>query len=373
MVKQSIIALSVLIVGFFSACTLFSPYENIDEVIQTRMAASNIPGLTASIVKNDVVVWSGSYGLADIEKNIPVTDETQFMTASLSKTIVAFGIMQLYEEGKIDLDADINTYLPYSIRNPFYPDEPITTRMLLNHSSTIIDDLEIHYREMVFQTDSPYTLEELIKGYLLPGGKWYSGNKNFQNIKPGTQEIYSNTGITLAAYIIEQITGMNFKDYCETRIFTPLGITKGTWFLEDADKNVTATPYSIELVPLPLEHFAFWPGGSYRTTALDYIKLLSVYANKGVHNGTRFLKEETVAEMLQPRINKYGIVWYSSDSTINGKKLYQHGGHYFGYRAETLFDTETKTGVVILTNSDVLTPYPLHEIIKALFNLAENY
>jgi CubicO group peptidase (beta-lactamase class C family) len=113
--------------------------SSLDSFIVAQMNSQHVAGLAACIVKSGRVVWNGNYGFADIARNKPVTDSTIFMLASISKTVTATALMQLYEAGRFQLDDSVNGHLPFAVRNPNFPSVPITFRMLLTHRSSIQD------------------------------------------------------------------------------------------------------------------------------------------------------------------------------------------------------------------------------------------
>ncbi len=111
----------------------------LDPYTKTQLSRAHMPGLSAAIVKNGQIVWTGAYGYSRVNTKEPVTSETLFELASVSKTVIATAVMQVWESGFLDLNADINLYLPFKVVNPLFPDLPITTRMLLAHTSSIHD------------------------------------------------------------------------------------------------------------------------------------------------------------------------------------------------------------------------------------------
>jgi hypothetical protein len=130
MVIGGFLGVIVLIIAGTALIQLdFSNDENLDVFIETKMAASDIRGLTAVFIENEDVTWSRNYGYADQENTKQVTDETIFQIASVSKTVTGVAIMQLYENGLIDLDSSINSYLPFEIINPNFPEQEITVRI----------------------------------------------------------------------------------------------------------------------------------------------------------------------------------------------------------------------------------------------------
>ena len=142
---RSSISVSVLaFVGTALAASASEPSEPyLDSLIRAEMAANHIPGLAACAVRGSELVWHGEYGFARLEDSIHVVDTTVFDLASVSKTATATALMQLCERGVFGLDDDINNSLPFSVRHPGYPSTPITYRMLLTHTSGIVDNWPI--------------------------------------------------------------------------------------------------------------------------------------------------------------------------------------------------------------------------------------
>ena len=115
----------------------------IDSFFARFMASYRIPGMAACIIKNKSIAWKGNYGVANLARNIPVSDSTIFFLASISKTVTATALMQLYEAGRFGLDDSVDRYLPFPVKNPNHPKVPITFRMLLTHTSSIQDNWNI--------------------------------------------------------------------------------------------------------------------------------------------------------------------------------------------------------------------------------------
>ena len=111
--------------------------QNFDKKIQLLMKLAHMPSLSTCVIKNESVVWSKTYGYYDLKNKKLATQNTIYMVASISKMFTAIAIMQLWEQGLFDLDDDVNDYLPFELRNPHYPDVPITFRMLLAHQSSL--------------------------------------------------------------------------------------------------------------------------------------------------------------------------------------------------------------------------------------------
>jgi CubicO group peptidase (beta-lactamase class C family) len=206
----------------------------IDQQLQTLFEEGGVPSFTVGIVVEDELVWAKSY-------NGVAGTNTVYIIGSVSKPFIATAILQLYEAGRIDLDADINEYLPFPVRHPNFPDEPISVRTLLTNRSGLAmdaedyvrfqnpDDVISEYASHVFGIDipelnlKPYpTREEFFEAFLIPGGDYYS--KEVWSETPGTYQ-YSNIGYGLLAYIIESVTAGSVEEYLQTNIFNPLEMT----------------------------------------------------------------------------------------------------------------------------------------------------
>ena len=169
--------------------SLYAQKENaeLDHYLLKKMEKAGRIGMQAAYISNGELTWVGSYGVKTFQTNDKVNDSTLFMTASISKPVTALALMKLYDQGKLNLDEDINEYLPFEVRNPNFPDDKITFRMLLSHVSSIRDHwpiLEIDYT-IDNGGDSPVSLEDFLKSYLLEGGEYYNPEKNFYPVAPG--------------------------------------------------------------------------------------------------------------------------------------------------------------------------------------------
>lgn len=360
----------VLLPAALTGCVLFTPYADTEAVLRSRMDASGVPGLSAATVSTAGIESTYYLGYQDTEKEIPVTGETLFCIGSVSKTITGAVVMKAREEGLIDLDQDINTYLPFPVRHPRYPDVPITIRMLLTHSSGIITnyDLIINNRNLWHPVNpSENTLEDLniLKDYLTPDSRYYS-EKNFSPYKPGTETIYSNEGIALAALIVEITSGEPFEDYSTSRILAPLGIS-GSWDYSQVDQSRLALSYDLNGNLMDFLHLYVWPAGSYITNAQNLAKFVQMILNEGTVHGTEILSADSVRMMTTPQLMEYGLTWAITNRPIAGRETIGHTGTLPGQRAFAYLDMNKKEGVILLTNSDWVLTYATQDMLTALF------
>ena len=197
---------------------------DLDSFILATMRQGGHPGLAAAIIKNGQVAWSRNYGVANWTSQAPVTDATTFMLASVSKTVTATAALQLWERGQLDLDADVNNYLPFPVRNPRFPAAPITARMLLLHTSSINDNFGTYGPHLYTDGDSAVPLGTFLDGYFVTPGVYHVGANAFSTTRPGEAYRYSNIAIALLGYVVERVSGVPFHAYTQAaNIFGPVG------------------------------------------------------------------------------------------------------------------------------------------------------
>lgn len=158
-----------------------------DLYIKTLMKIGHKPSIAAAIIHDDEVAWSNAYGYYDIEnQKQATTEDTLYLQASVSKTVTATALMQLYDQGLFDLDDDVNEYLPFELRNPNHPDIPITIKMILSHRSSLADD-NLHWICLSYLPGDPDVEgypNPWLEDYLVPGGSAYSSS-TWSTAKPG--------------------------------------------------------------------------------------------------------------------------------------------------------------------------------------------
>jgi len=342
-------------------------FDCLNSFIKQEMESEDIPGLSVSIIKDDEIIWLNSFGYADIADRMKVSEETIFMVASISKPVVATAIMQLYEKQQLDLDDNINDYLPFQVINPNHPNKGITFRMLLAHTSSINDS---DYEVYSWGKDSPVALGDFLHDYFVPGGEHYSEVENFHKSEPGTYYDYSNVGFALLGYLVENISGKPFDDYCRENIFIPLGMTSTAWRLEDIDISRKAVPYNINRQPYQHYTSADYPGRQLMTTINDISNFLLMYMQGGTFNDRQLLLSSTI-ELIKERQftevqNAFGLGWYY-DSRI-GQELFGHKGIEMGTRTAMFFNPETNIGAIILSNGEDVSLLP---ILKQMFKVTK--
>jgi CubicO group peptidase (beta-lactamase class C family) len=337
----------------------------IDSIIESKMSASKIVGIGAAIILDKKVVWIKGYGYADKENNIPFTPSTIMNIASISKIFTGVCLMKAVEEGKVSLDEDINTYLPFKVINPNFPNNKITLRHLATHTSGLADRYPFYDDSTYFYGGSnPEPLGDFLKNYFVQGGKYYS-SENFLNKKSGTYRDYSNIASALAGYIIELRTGQALNNYAKQHIFKPLGMTNSGWSLSEININNHSKLYEKQgdsIVSIQLYEQTTYPDGGIRTSVNELSKFFIALLNDGKYNKTRMLKKKTVDEMIRFQYtglnkpenvdlgkNNQGIFWTTKiEATRIG-----HTGSDPGVLTLMLSDLNKEIGVIIFLNTSL--------------------
>jgi CubicO group peptidase (beta-lactamase class C family) len=338
--------------------------DSIDRFIEKNRIESRMVGLAAAIIINKKLVWTKGYGYADLENKIPFTPNTIMNIGSITKTITGASLMHAIEEKKIALDENINTYLPFKVINPYFPNERITLRNLATHTSGIVDQYPLYSKTYHYGVDSPESLGAFLKNYFEPSGTYYSKD-NFLKHKPGSFREYSNLATGLTGYIIEITTGQKLNFYSKQHLFTPLKMDNTGWFLSEINLANHSKLYEIQSDNpklIPLYGLTTYPDGGVRTSVTDLSKFFICLLNDGVYEGTRILEKESVEEMLKfqfTTLNKpenvnleelnSGIFW----ATKRNLTRIGHGGTDPGVKTLMLSDRSKEIGVILFTNTSL--------------------
>lgn len=343
-----------------------------EDEMQQLMLENNLPSLTACVIKNDSIVWSQTYGYSDIENQINASEKTIYHIGSISKLFIVTAIMQLEEQGKVDLDEDISSYLSLVFRHPIYPDIPITTRMLLTHTAGLswpqsYDGEQGMWNQ--FEPDHGPSPSEWVPQFLVPSGVHYDSHL-WKPIKPGDYEFYSNIGICIVAYIIEQISGQNYREYCKQYIFVPLNMHNTSYNYADLNLDHIAVLYDYNKRPTNYFDNRVYAASGVKTTVQDLSRFAICYMNKGLLNNHRILKESTIDKILEIQNQTSGscLVWKASFGDWFGHT----GGLILGTSTSLEIHHRSKTGIIIFTNAHsglVLPGGEIFELIKQKANL----
>lgn len=322
--------------------------DDLDHAISKEMRRHKIPSLAACIVRGDAIVWQRAYGYADLRAKKSATMDTVYLVASLSKLVAGVAAMQLQEKGTLDIDADVNEYLPFRVRHPDHPEARITARMLLTHRSGLAWPLGHEYPEFykIYPGDSAPPLGSWLRGTLIPGGSRYD-LRIWKNWTPGERQEYSNTGAALLGYVIERASRIEYADYCRGNIFEPLGMTNTSFRMQNFDAAKLAQPYDEDLTPLGHYGVPFYPSTTLRTSVPEFARFLIAIMNGGQFRGTRILSKDSVEEILRMQNpgSMSGLLWWKYEGGWYGGQ-----GGFRGSSTFAGFLKERKTGVVIFSN-----------------------
>jgi CubicO group peptidase (beta-lactamase class C family) len=322
------------------------------EATLTRLAEQEgLPSLVVGINEAGIPIRTFSYGSVDKNIDKPVNGETIYYLASLSKVFSAVAILQLVEEGRLDLDRDVSDYLPFDVNNPAFPEGSITCRMLLGHRSGLADK-----NYSVFPGQSAPPLHPAIEEILVPGSTRYEADI-WRNVKPGFSYLYSNISTALLGYIVEVVSGQNYGEYCREHIFDPLGMSRTSFDLNDLDKSNFALPY-INGSPVNFYSVELYPSGMLKSTLNDLTKFATAILEGGILDGTRILNESSIMDMfrLHDDDSPVGYVWFNYAS-LGG--LWGHAGWFHGYQTMMLVDPHQNTSAIILSNTSTSPNNPI--------------
>lgn len=351
--KKSIIILFVIII---SSKFSFSQYTEIAKL----MDSLKIPGISVVVVKDTSIILQFQQGFSNFDTKQKVNSETVFMLGSACKPFAAINAFNLINKNVLHLDSNINNYLPFKVENPYFPDNAITIRMLLTHTSSINDDQYEKNINTYVMGDAKMTLESFLEKYLTPEGDFYRPSKCYLKKVPGSYFAYSNIGITLLAYIIENVTKENYGEYCKKNIFVPLEMNNTSFFLKDyLDTSNIANPYiwsKEDSTFISQGHYGYpeYPVGQLRTSANDLSKFLIGLLNEGKYKEFELIDNPTLEMILTPQIvtldTTQGFVFYKEN--FNNKEFWGHNGSDIGVSTSIYFNKKEKLGIIILCNGD---------------------
>lgn len=313
------------------------------DVLRTYMDTTHVPALSGAIAIDGEIAWTDGFGYANLQHRVPADADTRYRIASISKPIAATVALMLAEDGKVDLDAPIRTYLP------LFPEkrDTVTTRQLLSHTAGIR-----HYRGDEFRSDTRY------ESRLGPISIFADDSLLFE---PGTEFSYSTYGFTLASAVMEAAADSSFLELLEARITTPLGLA--TLVPEKTEKVIAneASFYLVEttsgdttVVNAPyVDNSNKWTGGGLLSAPKDVVRFVLATLD-----GT-LLSEDRRAEMFTPHAEiedesyHYGLGWFVGEDD-QGRRRIWHTGGAMGGSGVVLFYPDEELVISTLANaSDV--------------------
>jgi CubicO group peptidase (beta-lactamase class C family) len=314
----------------------------LDGVVPAQLAQNDIAGATFSIVKDGKLLFAKGYGYSDVKTKKPVSPETTlFRPGSVSKLFTWTAVMQLVEQGKLDLNKDVNEYLDFKIPDAF--GKPITLTHILTHTAGFEEQIKDLF---TLNQDSP-NLGEYLKTHI-PA----------RIFPPGTTPAYSNYATALAGYIVERVSGKPFNDYIADNIFKPLGMTHSTFaqpLPQDFAPNMSSGYALASDEAKGFENINPFPAGSLSSSAVDMSKFMLAHLQGGKLGDVQILKPET-AKLMHSRL--YGMddampamAHGFYEEPQNGKRIIGHGGDTMWFHSDLHLIEDAGVGFFMSYNS----------------------
>lgn len=325
----------------------------LDKELGREMEKHHIAGAAVSVVKDGELFFTKGYGSADLEKGIPVDPEqTIFHVGSVGKLFTWTAVMQLVEEGKLDLDEDINDYLDFRIPDT-YP-QPITLKQLMTHTS----GFEERWLDSVVSDSSE----------LVPAREWLVTYMPARVHPPGDVAGYSNYNAMLAGYIVARVSGEPYDRYIQEHIFDPLNMAHSTArspiphdLRAQASAGYTSEDGNFQAFPDYTAQPALWPSGAHQASVTDMARFMIAHLQNGRYSdantaGVRILKETTARQMhstaYTPDPRLLGTAYGFADMSDNGQRTLGHTGYFPPMSSLLLLLPEQNLGVFVAYNSE---------------------
>lgn len=311
-------------------------------------------GIALVAVKNNKIIYDSSWGYKHIESGALLRKTDIFRIASISKSFSATAIMQLVHQKKLSLGDDVSDLIGFKVRNPRYPQIPVTLKMLLSHRSSLNDS------RGYFSLDS------------INPAKTQNAGKCYNNYQPGSQYQYCNLNFNIVGAIIERFSGERFDQYIRQHILDPLQLYGG-YCVDSLDKTLFTTLYEYDA---PKDTFiaakeayaprtdqissytmgystpVFSPTGGMKISAHDLARYMMMHMNDGKYNGNRVISKRYAKLMRQPLSEEegYGLALMNTSNLVRGVQLTGHTGSAYGLYSAMFFNPKEKYGFVVITN-----------------------
>ena len=317
----------------------------VERFLVKEMDERDVPGFSVSVVKGDKISWAKGFGFSNLEEKVPASPETVFRVASVSKPVIATGLLQWYDRGRFTLDDTVNNLMENVKIETTFEDEP-TVRNLLTHTS----GLPVHADPICFDLSQTVPLEEMIR-------------KSAIVVRPPNREIvYANTAFNIIGYLVGLFAGEPYPSYMRKNVFDPLEMYSSAFEQTSEIRKKMATPYTRKKAGEPVQAVKPWYGGSIPdkpcgslfSTVIDLSHFLIAQMNNGVYKGRRILEVETLREMQKLQASAgasrsgYAFAW--KRTWHYGNLMLSHTGGNLGWTAHVAFYPDRKVGIVILCN-----------------------
>lgn len=323
-------------------------FKTLDAGLAQVRAESGSPGLAVGIVKDGAVFFAKGYGTANLETGAPVTTQTLFHLASITKTFVGTAVMQEVEAGKVRLDDPIVRHLPYfKLKDERYP--VLTVGQFLSHTSGMPDTVSYNWNNPEYDDGA---LERYVRSL---------GNRTLM-FEPGEKFRYSNIAYEVLGDLIAKTSGVSFEDYVKEHILKPLKMNDSNLLIKEVDERLLAMGY-VKKAGGGVEatgHYAYnrrhAPSSTLHSNIEDLCRWALANLARGELDGARILKSETCDQMRKPVATtsgegsggQIGLSWFLRE--VRGRRAIGHSGSDTGYRTDLLLFPDDHFGVVVLCN-----------------------
>lgn len=325
--------------------TLTDVQKRLQAAVEHHLRVYRVPSISLALVKGDQIVWAQAFGLQNVARSVPADTETAYSTGSTFKVVVATALMQLVDEGKLDLDAPLRGILKkLTIPSEFEKETPLTPRHVLSHHG----GLAPYGAQIVslWKREVPTPVEQLLKQRLKVSGK------------PGEKFGYSNLGFTLNGYLLGQIRDTSFESAMRAHLLQPLEMTRTVFEPTAAIVENLAIPYENaaegKVVPTHRVRLDVYPAGDVYSTPSDMARFLTLHLNGGKFAGKQLVKPESISAMRQPQFVKKGepvspgLGWMIG--SFRGRPLLWHNGAIPGFYTYIAAEPQQRLGVVLFCN-----------------------
>lgn len=353
--RTAVPAFSLLILFVGAGCSR-PPFEARDSIdtfsgyldgrIPRLMKQYGVPGVSVALVRGGEVVWSAAYGYADLEHNRKMTVDSVYRVESISKSVTAWGVIRLAEQGLVDLDAPVQQYLGnWKPPESEYSWQKVTVRRLLSHNAGLpLGTIGMEYPP---QSDMPSLRETMLHEAQLIH-------------EPGSGFLYSNTGFNLLELLIEEVTGRDFAEYMADEVLTPLGMNNSGFTWNETLASAIPSGYDLQGTPVPLYVYPVKASGGLFAPVGDIARFVASGMTGSYYSDHAVLGREGIRKLHTPQVDIPGIFGFVADSygfghfiedLPDGRRAVWHGGQGHGWMAHFHAVPESGDGIVILTNS----------------------
>ena len=335
----------------------------LEQALRRLLAEHRIPGCGVALVTRTQDVWIAGLGKAHLTADRDTTPDTLFRIGSTSKTFVALAVLKLQEEGRLNLNDPVRTRAPgLAFSNPWEASDPVRIVHLLEHTAGF-DDL--HLKDYAHNDPDPIPLAD---------GLAHCATSCVSRWRPGTLMSYCNAGPPMAAYIVEQVTGIPFEEYVANQFFQPIGLHTATYFYPAETPEQLARLYAKDgVTPQPYWHILVRPSGAINASARDMAAYLRFFLNRGEVDARALLQPESLERMERPGTGLgaglglttgYGLCNYTSER--GGVLWHGHNGGVNGGLTEMAYSPDLGVGYAFMINSENGAGFePIAELLAA--------